>query len=91
MEGIIALMHEMLGDIFDVKQFLDAQPKILNEFKKRIDPDLEFFTGQKQMNAIGTLNFLHLMNHQKALLRDLIELHCQGVETLVSLCSTELP
>lgn len=36
-------MHEMLGDIFDVKQFLDAQPKILNEFKKRIDPDLEFF------------------------------------------------
>lgn len=42
-EGIIALMHEMLGDIFDVKQFLDAQPKILSEFKKRIDPDLEFF------------------------------------------------
>ena len=42
-EGIIALMREMLGDIFDVKQFLDAQPKILSEFKKRIDPDLEFF------------------------------------------------
>ena len=38
-EGIIALMHEMLGDIFDVKQFLEAQPKILNEFKKRIDPE----------------------------------------------------
>ena len=36
-------MREMLGDIFDVKQFLDAQPKILSEFKKRIDPDLEFF------------------------------------------------
>lgn len=49
-EGIIALMHEMLGDIFDVKQFLDAQPKILNEFKKRIDPDLEYFywTGAKE-------------------------------------------
>ena len=42
-EGIIALKHKMLGDIFDVKQFLDAQPKILSEFKKRIDPDLEFF------------------------------------------------
>ena len=42
-EGIIALKHEMLGEIFDVKQFLDAQPKILSEFKKRIDPDLEFF------------------------------------------------
>lgn len=38
-EGIIALKH----DIFDVKQFLDAQPKILSEFKKRIDPDMEFF------------------------------------------------
>ena len=24
-EGIIGLMHEMLGEIFDVKQFLDAQ------------------------------------------------------------------
>ena len=49
-EGIIALMHEMLGDIFDVKQFLDAQPKILNEFKKRIDPELEFYywTGAKE-------------------------------------------
>ena len=33
----------MLGEIFDVKQFLDVQPKILSEFKKRIDPDLEFF------------------------------------------------
>jgi len=42
-EGIKALMHEMLGDIFDVKQFLDGQPKILSVFKKRIDPDLEFF------------------------------------------------
>ena len=49
-EGIIALMHEMLGDIFDVKQFLDAQPKILNEFKKQIDPELEFYywTGAKE-------------------------------------------
>ena len=42
-EGIIGLKHEILGEIFDVKQFLDAQPKILSEFKKRIDPDLECF------------------------------------------------
>lgn len=42
-EGIIALKHEILGDIFDVKQFLDAQPKILRELTKRNDPDLEFF------------------------------------------------
>ena len=42
-EGIIALKHEILGEIFDVKQFLDAQPKILSELTKRNDPDLEFF------------------------------------------------
>ena len=49
-EGLIASTHEMLGEIFDIKQFLDAQPKILNEFKKRIDPDLRFFywTGAKE-------------------------------------------
>jgi hypothetical protein len=41
-EGIIGLMHEMLGDIFDMKQFIDAQRKIFNEFTKRIDPDLKF-------------------------------------------------
>ena len=33
-EGIIALKHETIGGIFDVKQFLDAQLKILSEFKK---------------------------------------------------------
>lgn len=42
-EGIIALMHEMLGEVFDVKEFSDAQPKILNEFKKRTDPELKFY------------------------------------------------
>lgn len=42
-EGIIALMHEMLGEVFDVKEFTDAQPKILDEFKKRIDPELKFY------------------------------------------------
>ena len=42
-EGIIGLMHEMLGDIFDMKQLIDAQRKIFNEFTKRIDPDLKFF------------------------------------------------
>ena len=42
-EGIIALMHEMLGEIFDVKQFLDAQPKSLKGFTKRLDPELHFY------------------------------------------------
>lgn len=48
-EGLNALTHKMLGDIFDIKQFLDAQLKIFNEFKKGIDPDLGFFyqTGAK--------------------------------------------
>ena len=49
-EGIIATMHDMLGDIFDVRQFLDAQPKILNEFSKPIDRELKFhyWTGAKE-------------------------------------------
>ena len=49
-EGMIGLMHDMLGNIFDVKQFLEAQPKILNEFSKRIDPDLQhyYWTGAKE-------------------------------------------
>ena len=29
-EGIIATMHEMVGEAFDIKQFTDEQPKILN-------------------------------------------------------------
>ena len=86
-EGIIALKHEMLGDIFDVKQFLDAQPKILSEFKKRIDPELEFFL----MNATKTLIFLHLTNHlEKESSKDLIESVCHEEENQVSLLPTEL-
>jgi hypothetical protein len=39
----------MLGPIFDPKQFYSELPKILNEYKKRIDTDLSFFywTGSK--------------------------------------------
>ena len=46
-EGIIALLHEMIGLIFDLKEFYDGFPKIMNEFSKRNDPDLPFyyFTG----------------------------------------------
>ena len=42
-EGIIATMHEMVGEAFDVKQFTDEQPKTLTEFKQCVDPDLSFF------------------------------------------------
>ena len=47
-------MHEILADIFDVKQFLDAQPKILNESKKQIDPELEsyYWTGAKERDSL---------------------------------------
>ena len=42
-EGLMALLHEVFGPVFDLKQFYDECPKIRNEFKKRIDPDLPFF------------------------------------------------
>lgn len=42
-EGFFALMHELLGPIFDLKQFYDQLPKIINEFAKRVDPELPFY------------------------------------------------
>lgn len=42
-EGIISLFHEILGSIFDIKEFFDEFPKKLNEFVKRIDPDCPFY------------------------------------------------
>ena len=49
-ECLFSLIHEMLGNIFDLKEFHDCQPKILNEFTKRINPDLKFYywTGVKE-------------------------------------------
>ena len=49
-ESLFALLHEMLGSIFDIKQFRDEQAKILNEFNKKISPDLKFYywTGAKE-------------------------------------------
>ncbi len=49
-EGLFSLLHDMLGDIFDLKQFHDAQAKILNEFNKRINPELKYYywTGAKE-------------------------------------------
>jgi len=42
-EGIISLFHEVMGDNFDLKRFFDEFPKVMSEFAKRIDPDLQFF------------------------------------------------
>ncbi len=49
-ECLFSLMHEMLGDIFDMKQFHDCQAKIFGEFAKRCDPNLKFYywTGAKE-------------------------------------------
>lgn len=48
-ESFISLLHEMLGPNFDLKPFFSQLPKILNEFKKRIDYELPFYywTGAK--------------------------------------------
>ena len=91
-EGIIATMHEMVGEAFDVKQFTDEQPKILNEFNKRIDPDLSFFTGLEQMNVSENLSCHHSISHlERASLKDLTELSYHVEVTQVYLFRTEHP
>ena len=42
-EGIIALFHEVIGVVFDIKEFYDEFPKIMNEFSKKSDPNLPFY------------------------------------------------
>lgn len=42
-EGFISPLHEMLGPVFDLKNFHDESRKILNEFTKRINPQLPFY------------------------------------------------
>ena len=56
-EGFISILHRLLGKIFDHKTFLDSVPKILNEFTKKIDPDLPFFywTGSDKRYNVGPL------------------------------------
>ena len=60
-ESLFALLHEMLGSIFDIKQFCDAQAKILHEFNKRISPDLKFYywTGLKERYTEFDLPFFN--------------------------------
>ena len=42
-ESSITLLHQMLGPVFDLKEFHGELPKLLNEYKERIDADLTFF------------------------------------------------
>ena len=46
-EGILALLHEVFGPVFDLKQFYDECPEILSKFKFK---NLHFFywIGAKQ-------------------------------------------
>ncbi|XP_028394429.1 uncharacterized protein LOC114518616 [Dendronephthya gigantea] len=42
-EGLVSTLHDLLGPVFDHKTFIDQLPKVQNEFKKRMDPDLPFY------------------------------------------------
>ena len=46
------MLHEIIGNTFDLKTFYDEYPKILQEFEKRIDPDLPFYywTGTETLS-----------------------------------------
>jgi len=59
-EGFFALLHQMLGPHFDLKQFFDQFPKIMHEFMKKIDPELPFFIGQVKTPDIENLSY-HLL------------------------------
>ncbi len=41
-ESFISVLHEMLGDSFDIKQLYQSLPKIMNEFLQRINSDCTF-------------------------------------------------
>ena len=55
MEAIFAFLHELLGNIFDEKQFHDAFPKVMLEFTKKCDPQLPFYhyTGTNERYRTG--------------------------------------
>lgn len=48
-EGIIAPFHEVIGVVFDTKEFYDEFPKIMNEFSKKSDRNLSlyYWTGSQ--------------------------------------------
>ena len=47
-ECYISMLHDMLGDIFDMKDFYDSYPKILMEFGKQISPECPFYYWTRQ-------------------------------------------
>lgn len=57
LEGFFAILHQLLGNAFDHKTFVDNYRKIEQEFVKRIDPDLPFYywTGVNERFSVGPL------------------------------------
>ena len=89
-EGMFSFLHEILGNIFDPKQFHDAQAKILNEFSKRIDPDLKFYywTGAKHRYNEFDLPSFNRPTKEGAI-EGWIKLDCLAEETLAYFWPTE--
>jgi hypothetical protein len=42
-EGLVGMLHDMFGPVFDHKTLLDQMPKVFNEFSKRMDPQLPYY------------------------------------------------
>ncbi len=49
-ECFFSVLHDMLGDIFDLKKFYETYPKILVEFDKQVSQECGFYywTGKKE-------------------------------------------
>lgn len=91
-ESFISLLHEILGLNFDLKQVFSELPKILNEFRKRIDKDLPFYycTGAKtRFRKFDLPSFISLLGPE--LLSDWTKYAYQDEVIQVCLCLKGLP
>ena len=64
MECFISVLHEMLGDIFDLKEFYDSYPKIMTEFARELIGTSDLITGQDINIDLGTLHYQILISLQ---------------------------
>ena len=72
-EGIMSLFHEMLGAVFDMKEFFDEFPKILNEFAKRMTLTALSIIGQAAILVFKTFPFRHSISLDIATLRGIVK------------------
>ena len=42
-EGLVRMLHDMFGPVFDHKTLLDQMPKVFNEFAIQMDPELPYY------------------------------------------------